>query len=346
MPAVVSRARRFTSARALPKSVWDALRQNEPAANIILSFAEKAALKSSSDEQQLWVALYDDSGSVEFVLSCTKGLLGNYPIFIFTPKSSAQLEQEEKGGKGITESMSQLVSSLLEVVHPTRVFSVFSIAEVARQFAQIFQETIKEKDIKAIDEPYYDATFTFCTRETLSSSLPISPLKDDSIVIAIRRADMSQLGALTVLCKEFAATSPPYLLDDQAAEQEAKSLITDKKVWVHMIKKVDDEGWEIACLVATTRESDNVTAVTKVYTAERWRGMGCAARLMYRVCQEILQQKQRVVLYVGNSEGLTAARRVYEKVGFQGLNRQGGQPVEGVEQWLEIGFENTTLGFW
>jgi predicted GNAT family acetyltransferase len=79
---------------------------------------------------------------------------------------------------------------------------------------------------------------------------------------------------------------PPYLLDDQAAKQEAESLITDRKVWVHMIKKGDDEGWHIACLVATTRESDNVTAITKVYTAEVWRGMGCAARLMHRVCQE------------------------------------------------------------
>ncbi|KIJ22063.1 hypothetical protein PAXINDRAFT_63842 [Paxillus involutus ATCC 200175] len=347
MPAVVSRARRFTSARDLPESVWVALRQNESAANIILPFAEKA-LKSSSDEQQLWwIVLYDDSGSVEFVLSCTKWLLGNYPIFIYTPKSSAQLEQEQKGGKEITESVSQLVSSLLEVVHPTRVFSVFSIAEVAKQFARIFQETIKEKDIKAIDEPYYDATFTFCTRETLRSpSLAVSPLRDDSIVISLRRADMSHLGGLTVLCKAFAATSPPYLLDDQAAKQEAESLITDRKVWVHMIKKGDDEGWHIACLVATTRESDNVTAITKVYTAEVWRGMGCAARLMHRVCQEILQQKQRVVLYVGNSKGLTAARRVYEKIGFQGLNQQGGHPVEGVEKWLEIGFENTTLGFW
>jgi hypothetical protein len=208
MPAVVSRARRFTSARDLPESVWVALRQNESAANIILPFAEKA-LKSSSDEQQLWwIVLYDDSGSVEFVLSCTKWLLGNYPIFIYTPKSSAQLEQEQKGGKEITESVSQLVSSLLEVVHPTRVFSVFSIAEVAKQFARIFQETIKEKDIKAIDEPYYDATFTFCTRETLRSpSLAVSPLRDDSIVISLRRADMSHLGGLTVLCKAFAATS-------------------------------------------------------------------------------------------------------------------------------------------
>ncbi|KIK97549.1 hypothetical protein PAXRUDRAFT_136090 [Paxillus rubicundulus Ve08.2h10] len=342
MSAVVSRAHRFTSASDLPNSVWDAFRQNESAANIILPFAEKAR-NSPSDEQNLWIVLYDDSGSVEFVLSCTKGLLGDYPIFIFTPKSSAQLEN---GGREITQSVSHLVSSLLEVVHPTRVFSVFSIAEVTKQFARIFQETVKETDIKAKNKPYYDATFTFCTKETLCNpSHAISPLRDDSIVISLRRADMSHLGGLTVLCKEFAATSPPYLLDDQAAEREATSLITNQKVWVHMIKKGDD-AWDIACLVATTRESDNVTAVTKVYTPERWRKRGCAARLLHRVCQEIFQQKQRVVLYVGNSDDMATARGVYNKVGFQGLNRPGGDPVEGVEQWLEIGFEPTTRGFW
>lgn len=52
-----------------------------------------------------------------------------------------------------------------------------------------------------------------------------------------------------------------------------------------MIKKGDEE-WEVACLVATTRESENVTAVTKVFTAEHWRGRGCAARLLHRVCEE------------------------------------------------------------
>jgi predicted GNAT family acetyltransferase len=62
-------------------------------------------------------------------------------------------------------------------------------------------------------------------------------------------------------------------------------MITNQQVCVHAVQK-DGQESEVACLVATTRESDNVTAVTKVFTAERWRGRGCAARLLYRVCQE------------------------------------------------------------
>ena len=62
-------------------------------------------------------------------------------------------------------------------------------------------------------------------------------------------------------------------------------MITNQQVWVHMVQK-DDQEPEVACLVATTRESDNVTAVTKVYAAEHWRGRSCATRLLHRVCQE------------------------------------------------------------
>ena len=47
-------------------------------------------------------------------------------------------------------------------------------------------------------------------------------------------------------------------------------MITNQQVWVHAVQKAGQEPG-IACLVATTRESDDVTAVTKVYTAEHWR---------------------------------------------------------------------------
>ena len=49
---------------------------------------------------------------------------------------------------------------------------------------------------------------------------------------------------------------------------------------------------------------------------------------------------------MGNSEELAPARKVYDKIGFQGLDVPQGQQVEDVERWVEIGFENTTLGYW
>ena len=48
-----------------------------------------------------------------------------------------------------------------------------------------------------------------------------------------------------------------------------------------------------------------------------------------------------VVLYVGHTN---SAARVYDRVGFVGLS---GKPkVSGVEDWLELGFENTDRGHW
>lgn len=52
--------------------------------------------------------------------------------------------------------------------------------------------------------------------------------------------------------------------------------------------------------------------------------------------------KKWVVLYVAHNN--PAAAKVYDKVGFVGLC---GKPrVEGVDDWIEIGCQNTELGHW
>ncbi|KAH0840299.1 hypothetical protein J3R83DRAFT_1309 [Lanmaoa asiatica] len=165
-------ARAFYHAGDLPREVWRALLQNEAAANVILPFAKKALnFPRKGDSEQLWIALYDNTDSVEFVLSCTKGPLGNYPVFIVACKSSPQLAQEEKLGKSIADSMLPLVLCLLKEVPPQRIFSVFSIAKVTEKFAEIFEaQTRQEYGIRAFKDPYYDATFTFCTSETFKKS--------------------------------------------------------------------------------------------------------------------------------------------------------------------------------
>lgn len=57
----------------------------------------------------------------------------------------------------------------------------------------------------------------------------------------------------------------------------------------------------------------------------------------------LLVEKDRIVLYVGVENN---AARLYQRVGFQGL--AGGDEVEGVETWLELGFDRqrVELGFW
>jgi len=310
MPSISSarHARVYHHASDLPAEVWRALLQNEAAANVILPFASKALHVPRGGDEQLWIALYGETNNVEFVLSCTRGPLGNYPIFIVPSKSSVQIAQEEKRGKNIADSLLPLVLCLLQEVPPQRVFSVFSIAKVTEKFAEIFEShTHQEYGIQALQDPYYDATFTFCTSETLkraSDSISSLPGSED-VAISLRPADMSHFTGIKAMCKAFSETSvstaayvvriwivmnilwqqPPFVLDDEGADLEARMLIANEQAWVHVVEKEGQEP-EIASLVATTRESDNVTAVTKVFTAEHWRGRGCAARLLHRVCQE------------------------------------------------------------
>lgn len=195
----------YRNASDLPAEFWSTLRKNEAAANLILPFAKKAlASPPKAGDDQLWIILYDPTGKdVEFVLSCTRGLLGNYPIFVFTPKSSAQLAREEAEGKDIPNRLSQLALRLLNEVPSDRVFSVFSVAYVAEKFARALQE----HGIQPHDEPYYDAIFTFCTAETLGRSTENFTLKSEGLKISLRLADMSHLDGVKDLCRDFSLTS-------------------------------------------------------------------------------------------------------------------------------------------
>lgn len=214
MAGIVStrQAHAYHHASDLPHHVWQALSDNQAAANVILPFAEKArSFSREGDDKQWWVVLSDDANNVEFVLSCTKGPLGNYPIFIVVSKSVARRTEAEDGDQPLTDAVSALVLGLLNIVPPKRVFSVFSIAKVSKKFAELFvteAHARQEHDIQ-IDKDYYDATFTFCTRETFNETLTFPfPVEDDEdITIAICRADSSHLEGVKVLCKAFSEIS-------------------------------------------------------------------------------------------------------------------------------------------
>lgn len=72
------------------------------------------------------------------------------------------------------------------------------------------------------------------------------------------------------------------MLSPEGAHEEAKYLIAQRKVWVHTINRPGAPE-EIASIVAVTRESADVSAITKVYTNQRWRGKRCAERLVRHV---------------------------------------------------------------
>ena len=212
MPSIIPtrQARAYRYASDLPNDVWRVLLQNEAAANVILPFAKKALNSPrGGDNEQLWIALFDDAHHVEFVLSCTKGPLGDYPIFIVASKSSPQIALDEKRGKKLADSLLPLVLCLLKEIPPQRVFSVFSVAKVTETFAEIFEANTRQKyGIEALKDPYYDATFTFCTSETLKQpSGPISFPGSEDVVISLRRADMTHFKGIKAMCQAFSETS-------------------------------------------------------------------------------------------------------------------------------------------
>ncbi|KAH7886094.1 hypothetical protein F5I97DRAFT_1808953 [Phlebopus sp. FC_14] len=335
MPGVDRPTQLYRYASQLPETVWNALSRKEASANIILPFAEKAR-DHHQDDRQLWIVYYNEDRDVVFVLSCTEGPLGKYPIFIFTPMS-----QEELAQPNVTDPVELLALTLLDSIPDARqrVFSVFSCVPVARKFAESWNNLTKAQIEEA---PYYDATLTYCTGDTITDASIARPLPQD-LSISLRRADESHVEKVGHLCRSFSQLSEPYVLDEEGARREAQLLVSNQEVWIHLIQRGSSE-WDVASLVATTRQSKNVSAVTKVYTNPEWRNFGCAERLLRRVCKELLAHKEQIVLFVGTE--LCNARDVYRRVGFQGLDPGQQDPIDGVEQWLEIGFKGTALGHW
>jgi len=119
-------------------------------------------------------------------------------------------------------------------------------------------------------------------------------------------------------------------------------------------------------MVAITRSSPSITAVTKVVTDPEFLSQGWAKRLLKFVCQKsvfaplchhyflltyhsftlslfIEEKKQELVLYV--YRGNVAAEKVYHSLGFGGLF--GEEPDSDLDpDWIEIGFHDTDLGHW
>jgi hypothetical protein len=202
--------RQYLSASSLPDVVWTILRSHAAAANTILPHALKVLQVEEQSQplgSQLWLVCF--SPRIEFILSCTEGLLGTYPIFIFTP-----IPFNELGGKDLHASMSSLCHALLAAVGRQRVFSVFAVRPVTEAFVRQWSSLA---NIAPVAQPYYDAIFTFCTKKRLMQSkrvtagqlvtTPKSSRTSRPVTVDLRRASPKDIDRVAVLCREFAATS-------------------------------------------------------------------------------------------------------------------------------------------
>lgn len=339
MPGLLSSIQRFDLLTGIPKAVWTVLLANAARANLILPHAEKLfghqkfTPKINSTEQ-LWL-VYSKPGTseIQFILSCTEGPLDKYPLFILPTVPIATLAP-----KLLKSAMEALCSALLNEpgFKRERVFSVFSFGIVTEAFTLAWE---KLTGISRCKDPYYDAIFSMCTASTLVRQQRAARPSED-VTLEPRRATEKDTDQIAVLGCQFAATSPPFLLTIEKAREEARLLIANKQVWVLEMQKRNEKP-EIATIVAVTRKSEGVATITKVYTPEKWRGKGCAERLVRHVCIELLEKYKQIVLYVGVDND---AKAVYGRVGFQGLS----EGSLSSERWLEIGFDQSKveLGHW
>ncbi|KAJ8084572.1 hypothetical protein AAF712_004292 [Marasmius tenuissimus] len=257
--------------------------------------------------------------SVKLVLSCVKGELGNYPIFLWVAPGASETEMAS-----VVESATGKLASL---VHPKRVFSVFGALAVVNTFARAWTMLT---GYHTVQDPYYHALLGKCTTRSLSKTQDSLPVGD-----TIRVAGGADIDVAAVMCKEFSRTSH-FPLSVEKAGAEARLLISRGQLFVYESKGT------IAAVCAITRATEHVAAVTMVYTLPRFRNKGSAERLVHHATNETLRdgKKSTVVLYVGV---LNSARKIYDRIGFMGLDARPGAVVEEV---LELGFMGTEKGHW
>ncbi|KAG9014093.1 hypothetical protein FRB90_005576 [Tulasnella sp. 427] len=322
------------------------LPKREREANIWHPFARKLKKRETSGSSTesitsdprltgiFWLSLWSTSATKErrtldMVVACTSHHLGDYPIFLYSHHPASHLTPTF-----LHRRIPLLVDRVKELVSCARVFSVFGPTSLTSAFVC---EWTKRTGVIPEPDPFYAAKFTTCTLRTLTP--PRKPLPAGDVM---RQADITDVEAAAALCKEFADDSFYFPLELSEALKEARELIRNRQLWVYYMT-MPDGNQELASIVACTRTSDNVAAITKVYTATRCRSRGCAERLVRKVCEFWLREagRQSVVLFVAHEN--KPAEKVYDHVGFEGLR---GRTAEGVEDWLEIGFVGTVRGHW
>ncbi|KAI8980754.1 hypothetical protein BD414DRAFT_444218 [Trametes punicea] len=321
-----------------PAALWACLERQPRNSNIVYAhIANIARTRASPDfvrSSDLWIIGWtaEPEAVIAFVLSCTTGPLGPYPIFIYTPLPADQLVDGS-----LRQHMLLAVRALRAQVPPERVFSVFAVDRVADVFATIWTA---ETSVQLANPPvYYHAKLLYCTKATLASGEQDT---GSDIYMRMRLATAGDAVGLARLCHGFAVTSGPFVLTEEQAFKEATIMIRNNQAWVIAIQG-SGETEEIPCTVAVTRTTDTVAAITKVFTDPTWRGRRCAERLVRHVCECLLQVKESVVLYVAHSNPV--AEKVYRRVGFVDCTSSSHGPAE---SWKELGFDRAAvqLGHW
>jgi len=160
--------------------------------------------RGSFTPNQLWIIIFTSGRQpeVKLIASCTDGLTGNYPIFIFTPIPTQRIEHDKTI---LSSELNILIRELLANVDRRRVYSVFALERLSRMFASLWMEAT---NIPVLRDPYYEAKISFLTAQTFKRHDPPLPPNETCNLRPAVRADREQVARL---CYEFAAESVCFL---------------------------------------------------------------------------------------------------------------------------------------
>jgi hypothetical protein len=201
----------YHSALSLPPSVWDFFASSQRHTNVIYPMAKNLIQQErngvSLSPDTFWMTCSTASSSntdptLDFVLSCTTGPQGTYPIFICTTVLFEELRADD-----VHPRIEELVRVLHTTVPLERVYSVFAPEPVTRVFASLWtQYTGVPLDQ---DPEYYSAKLTFCTPASLRDLRAATPEPERSYIL--RQAVEADIPAAADLCYGFAAVSVSHL---------------------------------------------------------------------------------------------------------------------------------------
>ncbi|KAG6817940.1 hypothetical protein H0H87_012408 [Tephrocybe sp. NHM501043] len=243
----------FHSANSLPQEVWTMFRSDPRNSNIIYSHALKARHDFDDySDNQVWIVCTTD-GVVDFVLSCTHHALGTYPIFIYSAHPAPRL----------TFPFVNLRIQLMAVQLRE------SVAVERDDTDRSIRGTILRRQIHLLHPPELeDPTIHHFTCQAV-----LWLCGGGGKFVFFLEPSVAKL-----------FSQKPFVLTLEGAMKEAAHLISNNQLWVHTIQN-GDQTPEIASIVAVTRESASVAAITKVFTNPDWRSRRCAERLVRKVTQ-------------------------------------------------------------
>ena len=206
-PKIPSSFHIFTCTKAsdFPPFAWDALRRQEVNANVILPILLKCLKQEQAGMpvwDHLWIVVYTPvSYDVKVILSCTDGLTGKYPVFLFTPNPYPAIHSDLDTYPALEAAAVQLRQALPSKLH--RVYSVFGPEILCRTFVTLWS---KHTRIPINPIPYYEAKISYLTSETFVDAI------HQLVPGEMRPAEKRDLDGVAKLCFQFATVCNTLLV--------------------------------------------------------------------------------------------------------------------------------------